>query len=113
MNARIRRRGRPLPRREEDEPEPEPEPREPTDYGAGPRTSVEAPDDPDFRRFAELIEAEGYKAKFEGIRYTYLRVDNFLYWTSRSLWTPGQNINRRPVSDVEGQPEHEQATLPI
>ena len=70
-------------------------------------------DDPDFRRFAELIEAQGYRARFEGATYRYLRVGDFLYWTSRSLWTPGQNINRRPVAEVEGQPEHEQATLPI
>jgi hypothetical protein len=69
--------------------------------------------DEDFRRFAELIEAEGYVAAFEGTRYTYLRVDDFLYWTSRSLWTPGQNLNRRPASDVEGDPQHEQTTLPV
>jgi hypothetical protein len=69
-------------------------------------------DDPEFQRFADLIAAEGYHARFEGIKYRYLRVDEFLYWTSRSLWTPGQNINRRPAADVEGQPEHEQSTLP-
>jgi hypothetical protein len=69
-------------------------------------------DDPDFRRFAALIEEQGYRARFEGIAYRYLLVDDFLYWTSRSLWTPGQNINRRPAADVEGQPEHEQARLP-
>jgi hypothetical protein len=69
--------------------------------------------DEDFRRFAELIEREGYVAKFEGSRYTYLRVDDFLYWTSRSLWTSGQNINRRPWADVAGQPEHEQTTLGV
>jgi len=69
-------------------------------------------DDPDFRRFADLIESEGYVARFEGIKYRYLRVDDCLFWTSRSLWTPGQNLNRRPFADVEGQPEHEQATLP-
>jgi hypothetical protein len=68
-------------------------------------------DDPDFDRFADLIEAEGYIARFEGIAYRYLRVDKFLYWTSRSLWTPGQNINRRPAADVEGQPDHEQMSL--
>jgi hypothetical protein len=70
-------------------------------------------DDPDFRRLAELIEAEGYDARFEGVKYRYLKVDDFLYWTSRSIWTPGQNINRRPAADVEGQPEHEQVALPI
>lgn len=70
-------------------------------------------DDPDFRRFAELIEEQGYRARFEGIAYVYLRVDDFLYWTSRSLWTSGQNINRRPAADVEGQPEHEQTRLPV
>ncbi len=76
--------------------------------------AVEAKEaDPEFRRFAELIEAEGYRARFEGIRYRYLRVDDFLYWPSRSLWTPGQNLNRRPASDVAGLAEHEQATLPI
>jgi hypothetical protein len=32
---------------------------------------------------------------------------------SRSLWTPGQNLNRRPAADVEGQPEHEQGRLPV
>jgi hypothetical protein len=69
--------------------------------------------DPDFRRFAELIEEQGYRARFEGASYRYLRIDDFLYWTSRSLWTPGQNINRRQVADVEGQPEHEQTTLPV
>jgi hypothetical protein len=69
--------------------------------------------DEDFRRFAELIESEGSVARFEGTRYRYLRVGDFLYWTSRSLWTPGQNINRRPASDVEGQAEHEQTTLPV
>jgi len=70
-------------------------------------------DDPDFRRFCELIESEGYRARFEGIAYTYLRVGDFLYWTSRSLFAPGQNLNRRPAADVEGDPAHEQATLPI
>jgi hypothetical protein len=40
-------------------------------------------------------------------------VADWLYWPSRSLWTPGQNLNRRPVADVEGQPEHEQRTLPV
>jgi hypothetical protein len=63
--------------------------------------------DPDFRRFAELIEAEGYVARFENTRYRYLRVGEWVYWTSRSLWTPGQNINRRPWADLQGQPEHE------
>jgi hypothetical protein len=67
----------------------------------------------DFRAFVELIEAEGYVARFEGIRYRYLRVGDFLYWPSRSLWSPGQNLNRRPFSDVEGQPEHEQGRLPV
>ena len=65
-------------------------------------------DDPDFRAFCELLEREGYRARFEGASYRYLRVDDYLYWTSRSLWTPGQNLNRRPFADVEGQPEHEQ-----
>lgn len=67
--------------------------------------------DPDFRRFLDLIAAEGYDARFEGAKYKYLVVDEFVYWPSRSLFTPGQNINRRPASDVEGRPEHEQATL--
>ena len=77
--------------------------------------AVEAhyPDDPDFRAFAELIESEGYRAAFEGIAYRYLRVDDHVYWTSRSLWTPGQNLNRRPFADVEGQPAHEQGRLPV
>jgi hypothetical protein len=70
-------------------------------------------DDPDFRRFADLIAAEGYDARFEGIKYRYLRVDDFLYWPSRSLFTPGHNLNRRPASDVAGLAEHEQATLLI
>jgi hypothetical protein len=60
-----------------------------------------------------LIEAEGYDARFEGNRYRYLRVDSFIYWTSRSLFAPGQNLNRRPASDVEGRPEHEQSRLPV
>ena len=68
---------------------------------------------PDFRRFCELIEAEGYRARFEGIAYRYLRVDDHLYWASRSLWAPGQNLNRRPASDVEGDPAHEQTRLPL
>jgi hypothetical protein len=70
-------------------------------------------DDPDFRRFADLIAAEGYDARFEGIAYRYLVVDEWIYWASRSLWTPGQNLNRRPALDVAGLAEHEQATLPI
>jgi hypothetical protein len=69
--------------------------------------------DEDFARFAALIESEGYVARFEGTRYTYLAVDDFLYWTSRSLWTPGQNINRRPASDVADDPQHEQTSLPV
>jgi hypothetical protein len=69
--------------------------------------------DDDFRRFAELIESEGYVARFEGSRYRYLCVGDWLYWVSRSLYAPGQNLNRRPVADVEGQPEHEQARLPL
>jgi hypothetical protein len=69
---------------------------------AGWRFAKSVPDkpqaqDPDFRRFAELIESEGYRARFEGASYRYLRVGRFVFWTSRSLWTPGQNINRRPV----------------
>jgi hypothetical protein len=35
-------------------------------------------DHPDVRAFAELIEREGYVARFEGIMYRYLRVDDFL-----------------------------------
>ena len=69
--------------------------------------------DPDFAAFAALIEAEGYVARFEGIAYTYLRVGDHVYWTSRSLWTPGRNLNRRPWADVAGQPEHEQGRLPV
>lgn len=64
-------------------------------------------------RFADLIVAEGYDARFEGIRYRYLRVDDFLYWASRSLFTPLQNLNRRPASVVAGLAEHERAALPI
>jgi hypothetical protein len=76
--------------------------------------AVEAKEnDPDFRRFAELIVAKGYLARFEGSRYRYLRVDDWLYWVSRSLYAPGINLNRRPVADVEGQSEHEQARLPL
>ena len=70
-------------------------------------------DDPDFRRFADLIRDEGYDARFEGIRYRYLRVDDFLYWASRSLFTPGQNLNRRPFADVAGLRDHEQGRLPV
>jgi len=70
-------------------------------------------DDPDFHRFCELIEAEGYFARFEGNRYRYLRADDFLYWTSRSLYAPGQNLNRRPAADVKGRAEHEQGRLPV
>lgn len=70
-------------------------------------------DDPDFATFAALIAEQGYTARFEGIKYRYLRVDDYLYWLSRSLFTPGQNINRRPAADLEGQPEHEQGTLPV
>jgi hypothetical protein len=74
-------------------------------------------DDPDFRRFAALIEAEGYVASFSfsgaRTRYRYLRVDDFIYWASRSLWSPGQNLNRRPVADVAGDSEHEQTRLPL
>jgi hypothetical protein len=61
-------------------------------------------DDPDFRRFIELIEAEGYVARFEGIKYRYLRVDDWLYWPSRSLWTRGQNLNRRPGLTLRAAP---------
>jgi hypothetical protein len=60
-----------------------------------------------------VIESEGYVARFEGIAYRYLRVDDHLYWTSRSLWAQGQNINRRPWADVAGRPEHEQGRLPV
>jgi hypothetical protein len=69
--------------------------------------------DPDFARFVKLIAEEGYDARFEGHRYRYLAVDGFLYWSSRSLFSPGQNLNRRPASDVEGRPEHEQGRLPV
>jgi hypothetical protein len=57
--------------------------------------------------------AGGYQARFEAIQYPYLRVDDWLYWRSRSLWTPGQNLNRRPWADVAGQSEHEQTTLSV
>ena len=67
--------------------------------------------DPDFRRFSDLIAAEGYDARFEGAKYRYLVVDEFIYWASRSIFTPGQNLNRRPAADVEGDPEHEQMTF--
>jgi hypothetical protein len=70
-------------------------------------------DDLDFQRFLDLIRDEGYDARFEGSKYRYLRVDDYLYWASRSLYAPGQNLNRRPASDVAGLAEHEQATLPI
>jgi hypothetical protein len=46
-------------------------------------------------------------------RVVWLVIDDYLYWPSRSLNAPGQNLNRRPASDVEGRPEHEQATLPV
>jgi hypothetical protein len=67
----------------------------------------------DFRRFTDLIASEGYDARFESARYRYLVVDEFIYWPSRSLYAPGQNLNRRPASDVEGRPEHEQGRLPV
>ena len=70
-------------------------------------------DDPDFRRFADLIQAEGYDARFEKIKYRYLVVDDYIYWASRSVYSPGQNLNRRPAADVEGRPEHEQARLAV
>jgi hypothetical protein len=70
-------------------------------------------DDPDFATFAALIAEQGYRARFEGITYTYLRVDDHIYWSSRSLFASGLNLNRRPWADVEGQPEHEQGTLPV
>jgi hypothetical protein len=69
------------------------------------------------RRGSAGSEAEGYVASFsfsgQRTRYRYLRVDDFLYWTSRSPWTPGQNLNRRPVASVAGDPEHEQTALPL
>jgi hypothetical protein len=40
--------------------------------------------------------ADGYVARFEGIAYRYLRVDEFLYWTSRSLWTPARTSTADP-----------------
>jgi hypothetical protein len=69
-------------------------------------------DDPDFAAFGALIESEGYVARFEGASYRYLRVGDHVYWASRSLWTPGRNLNRRPWADVAGNPAHEQAALP-
>ena len=71
-------------------------------------------DDPDFLRFADEIKSEGYDARFEGTKYRYLRrIDDFLYWVSRSLYSPGVNLNRRPAEDVKGQAEHEQSRLPV
>jgi hypothetical protein len=58
-------------------------------------SSRSTPTIPTFRRFAKLIEEQGYRASFEGIAYRYLRVDDFLDWTSRALWNPGQNISRK------------------
>jgi hypothetical protein len=71
-------------------------------------------DDPEgFAAFVALIENEGYLARFEKVTYRYCRVDEFVYWTSRSIYSPGQNLNRRPWADVEGRPEHEQGKLPV
>ena len=67
----------------------------------------------DFRAFVDLITEEGYDARFERISYRCLVVDDFLYWASRSLFAPGQNLNRRPSAEVEGRAEHEQTTLPV
>jgi hypothetical protein len=52
----------------------------------------------------DVIDLDRDTARFEKLKYRYLRVDDWLYWTSRSLWTPGQNLTRRPFSDVEGDP---------
>jgi hypothetical protein len=62
------------------------------------RTGIEEAIEADegFRRFAELIEREGYVARFEGIKYRYLRVDDFLDWTSRSLWSPVRTSTAGP-----------------
>ena len=68
---------------------------------------------PDFRRFADLIEAEGYAARFEGIRYRYLRVDDFIYWASRSFLDARAEPQPSPRRRREGQPEHEQSSLPV
>jgi hypothetical protein len=61
MNARIRRRGRPLPRREEHEPEPT-EP--PPDLGAGPRASVETSDPDAFRKW---LYQQYHRSKLESV----------------------------------------------
>jgi hypothetical protein len=45
-------------------------------------------DDPDFRRLAELIEAEGYKAKFRGDSLHVPRVDDYLDETMLWLTLP-------------------------
>jgi hypothetical protein len=66
-----------------------------------------------FPPLADLIEAEGYKAKFEGIAYTYLRVDDSSTGPPGPCGVRVRTSNRRPASDVEGQPEHEQTRLPL
>ena len=69
-------------------------------------------DDPDFQRFLDLIRDEGYDARFEGSKYRYLRVDDFLYWVSRSLYAPGQNLNRRPPPTWQDSPSTSRERFP-
>ena len=57
---------------------------------------------PEFDAFHDLIEAEGRPGEYEGVRYRYLTVDGFDYWTSFSQFDRSRIINRRAA---EAAPE--------
>lgn len=69
-------------------------------------------DDPDFATFAALIAEQGYTARFEGIKYRYLRVDDYLYWLSRSLFTPGRTSTAGPQPTWRASPSTSRARSP-
>jgi hypothetical protein len=58
--------------------------------------------DPEWHdRMCEVIEARGYCAPFAGRTYMYLRVGEFVCWTSRGIYQPNPIINRRKFREGE------------
>lgn len=66
--------------------------RDPHEYAIRGRGEVD-PEEHD--AMIEFIAANGYREPFEGRTYTYLRLGEFIYWTSRGIYQPHPIINRR------------------
>jgi hypothetical protein len=70
----------------------------------GPATPP-APEDPDFETMVRLIHRNGRVRNWHGRPYTYLRVDEWDYWTMGEPVNETVIINRRRTVENDWDPE--------